>query len=246
VAAISGCAFPCITTWGEKDDEENVMINWLTGIRAVKRGLLAVFLLISISSVSHAGPLGVPVDPYPSIVADYMTTSYNAATGAFAANGWALTLDTGTGAQSITTPFTLQATIENSGKADSGSMVIGSVTSPLLVGLNLIGFGFSPTPGGVLEFLFGSVAGSYVPGVYSATKPLDVAITPVGTGVGTGFPGSFSTSWFSASNTALISEDGPAPTPTPEPATLLLMLAGGGGLCWHLRKRVGLTSFSRL
>src|SRR6185503_6240377 len=93
----------------------NVMINRRTGIRAMKRGLLAVFLVFALSSVSQAGPLNVNIDPFPNILASFITTTYIATTGAFTANGWAMTLDTGTTQTSITQPFVLTANITNAG-----------------------------------------------------------------------------------------------------------------------------------
>jgi PEP-CTERM motif-containing protein len=212
------------------------MINRRRGIRAVKRGLLAVFLVLTISSASQAGPIGVVIEPYPSILAGFITSTYNATTGAFAANGWALTLDTEGASQSLTTfpGFTLLATIDKtSGVATNGSLTIGSVGSPLLRSLNLVGFAFERVQGGALEFLFSaaSTSGSYVPSVYSGLKPIDVMLT-----VGNTFTGTFASSWSSSSNSAQIREDAPA-VDTPEPATLLLILAGAGVLYRQRRKR---------
>lgn len=208
------------------------MINKCAAIRAMRRGLLAVFLVLVISSVSQAGPIGVEIEPYPTIMAGFIVSSYNATTGSFVANGWALTLDTGTGQKSITTPFILTATIENTGVAKNGTLTIGTTsTSPLLGSANLVGFGFNPVQGGVLEFLFSTVGltGSYVPGTFSGTKPVDVMLS-----VGNTFMGNFNNTWTSSSNTAQIREDGPADG-APEPSTLLLVLAAAGGL--SLRKR---------
>src|SRR5205814_5360969 len=122
----------------------NVMINSRAGIRAMKRGLLAVFLLFTISSVSQAGPLNVNIDPYPNILGGFITTTYIATTGAFTANGWALTLDTGTAQTSITTPFLLTATIDNTGVATNGNLTIGTSSAPLMSSPSLLGFAFSP------------------------------------------------------------------------------------------------------
>jgi hypothetical protein len=204
------------------------MINTRAGIRAMKRGLLAVFLVFSISAVSQAGPLGVDIEPFPVIQVGGINVSYNALTGAFAANGFAQTLDLGggLGPQTINAPFRILATIDTTGKATNGNLTVGTVTSPLLSG-SLSGFAFQ---GGTLEFLFGSAGGSYVPGNFSATKPIDVMLT-----VGSAFTGSFATTWSSSFNTAQIKED--PPMPNPEPSVLLLMVVGAGGLCWQLRKR---------
>jgi hypothetical protein len=203
------------------------MINSGARIRAMKRGLLAVFLVFAISSASQAGPLGVDIEPFPVIAVGGINISYNVLTGAFAANGFAQTLDLGTGTSVINAPFRILATIDSSGKATNGNLTVGSVTTPLLSGVMTSGgFGYQA---GTLEFLFGSLGGSYVPGIYSATKPLDVMLTV------SAFTGSFATSWSSSFNTAQIKED-PPPQPNPEPSVLLLMLTAGGGL-YSLRKR---------
>ena len=202
------------------------MINSRAGIRAVKRGLLAVFLVFSISAVSQAGPLGVDIEPFPVIQVGGINVSYNVLTGAFAANGFAQTLDLGAGPTVINAPFRILATIDNTGKATNGNLTVGSVTSPLLSG-SLVGFAFQGT---TLEFLFGSAGGSYVPGTFSASKPIDVMLT-----VGSSFTGSFATSWSNGFNTAQIRED--PPVPNPEPSVWLLMLVGAGGLCLQLRRR---------
>jgi len=204
------------------------MINSRAAIRATKRGLLAVFLVFAISSASQAGPLGVDIEPLPSIAVGGINTAYNVLTGAFSANGFAQTLDIGLGATVINAPFRILATIDSSGKATNGSLTIGSVTSPLLSSLTLTGFAFQ---GSTLEFLFASPTGSYVPGVYSATKPVDVMLT-----VGSTFLGTFANSWSSSFNTAQVKED-PPPVPNPEPSVLLLMVTAGGGLYVRLRKR---------
>jgi len=204
------------------------MINSGAGIRAMKRGLLAVFLVFAISSASLAGPLGVDIEPFPVIAVGGINISYNVLTGAFAANGFAQTLDVGTGTTVINAPFRILATIDSSGNATNANLTVGSVTTPLLSGImSTGGFGYQA---GTLEFLFGSLGGSYVPGIYSATKPLDVMLTV------SAFTGSFATSWSSSFNTAQIKED-PPPAPNPEPSVLLLMLTAGGGLYARFLKR---------
>jgi hypothetical protein len=205
------------------------MINSGAGIRAMKRGLLAVFLVFAISSASQAGPLGVDIEPFPVIAVGGINISYNVLTGAFAADGFAQTLDVGSGLTTINAPFRILATIDSSGRATNGNLTVGSVTTPLLSGvMNAGGFGYQA---GTLEFLFGSLGGTYVSGgVYSASKPLDVMLSV------SAFTGSFATSWSSSFNTAQIKED-PPPVPNPEPSVLLLMVTAGGGLFVKLRKR---------
>jgi len=205
------------------------MINSRAAIRAMKRGLLAVFLMFAISSTSQAGPLGVDIEPFPVIAVGGINISYNVLTGAFAANGFAQTLDVGAGTSTINAPFRILATIDSTGTATNANLTVGSVTTPLLSGIMTSG-GFG-SQAGTLEFLFGGLGGSYVPGVYSATKPLDVMLSVAA------FTGSWATSWSSSFNTALIKEDPPPPIPNPEPSVLLLMLTAGGGLYVRLRKR---------
>ena len=207
------------------------MISRRTGIRAMKRGLLAVFLVFTISSVSQAGPLNVNIDPFPNILAGYITTTYIASTGAFTANGWALTLDTGTSQTSITSPFILTATISNAGVATNGNLSVGTAGSLVNSG-SLLAFAFNPVTGGALEFLFGSPGGNYVPSLYAQGKPIDVMLT-----VGNSFLGNFSSNWSSSSNTGMVREDPPDTTANPEPATILLMLTGAGALYGAGRKR---------
>src|ERR1043166_4145842 len=96
------------------------MIERRMQVRTWRTAFLAVFLVLGLSAASQAGPLGVSIDPFPDITAGMITTTYNATSGAFAANGWALTLNTGSGAQNITTNFRLQATIDSATGTFSG------------------------------------------------------------------------------------------------------------------------------
>jgi hypothetical protein len=206
------------------------MIINRAGIRAMKRGILAVFLILTMSSATQAGPLGVKIDPYPSITLEYMTHNYDVLTGAFTAIGWATNLATSaTSGEFIIAPFSLVATIDRDGKASTNAtLTLGDPGFPMLLfSQNLLNFGFDPTPGGALEFLFApGVSGSYVTsGLYSAVKPLDVLMV----GLGTDFRGNFHESWFSSSNVGSIKEDSPLDgVRVPEASTLLLLLAGVG------------------
>jgi hypothetical protein len=177
---------------------------------------LAAFLVLGLSSVSQAGPLGVNIDPYPDIMSGFITTTYNATSGSFSASGWALTLDTGTGQQNITTNFRLTATIDKTGAASAGTLTIGSAAAPLLYTASLLGFAYNAVQGGAMEFLFGPATGSYVPSIYSDSKPLDLQLS-----AGTGFT--------SSSGTSELRGDPPLQG-TPEPSALLLMMVAAAGL----------------
>lgn len=214
------------------------MINRRGKLKALRMSFLALSLVLGLSSVSQAGPLGVIIDPYPDIFAQFLSTSYNATTGAFSASGWATTLDTGTGPQNITTNFRLNATIGKDGVASGGTVTIGTTLNPVLYSANLVGFAFNAVQGGALEFLFGGSSGSYVPNIYSAVQPLDVMIS-----AGAGFLGSFGSSWTSSAGTASIRPDDPAPNP--EPSALMLMLVAAGGLAsavYVSRRRVAVAT----
>jgi hypothetical protein len=179
-------------------------------------------MVLSLSSISQAGPLGVEIDPFPVIQVAFITSSYNAVTGAFLANGFMRTLDDGTGRVSYPNPkFNLSANINSAGVATGGSFSIdgGLLSSSLLLG-------FAYVPGTTLEFLFGPATGSLVSDeTYDATKPIDVMFS----GLATALPSSFASSWQSTTYaSALIREDPPA-TEVPEPSTLLLTLVAAGG-----------------
>jgi len=212
------------------------MITRRAKVKALQTGVLAALLTLVLSSASQAGPLGVAVVSYPDIATGFLTTTYNATTGAFTSNGWALSLDTGpTGTKTnITTNFTLQATINNDGTFGGGTLNVGTVAAPLLKSVNLIDFKYEQgVKGGLVEFLFGSPTGSYTTGLtptYSPNLPLDVLLS-----VGTGFNGSFASSWSSSAGTGDIRED--PVDGTPEPSALLLTLLGAiGGLGFFSRR----------
>ena len=222
--------------WPERQKEGwyTAMTTIRVKVKALQTGLMAALLVLAMSSASQAGPLGVNISPTPDIIAQFISSSYVATTGAFLANGWAMTLDTGT-KQTITTQFALTANINNNGTFNSGSLTIGSSASPLLRTTTLLGFAYDNT---VMEFLFGTISGSYVPSLYSATEPLDVMLTP-----GALFPGTsgavalsdvFKANWTATSGTAEVRED-PA-IPNPEPTATALMLVGGATMLWQRRR----------
>jgi hypothetical protein len=221
------------------DHEENVMKKMRPGLRTLRAASLAVFIVLSLSSPSQATPLDVPLQPYPAILAGFITTSYNATTGVFEAKGWTTTLDTGDGAgqQSFMNEFLLRATInKTTGTASNGLLQIGT-GGTLLNSTSLLNFGYDHATGGMVEFLFAPVSGSMVTsGMYEATKPVDVLLY----GMGTRFPGNFNTSWASSNNSAQIKVDPPVPggpISVPEPATLTLMMLAAGGLFTRERLR---------
>jgi len=207
---------------GQKVYVEIVMIKRRGKVGALRMLFLAAFLVLGLSSVSQAGPLGVlDIGPGPEVDSGFITTTYNATTGAFSANGWALTLDTQNLAPATT--FKLNATINKLGVASAAWLTIGSAAAPMLYSATLMDFKYDAVVGGAMEFLFGPATGSYA-GIYSDTKSLDVILTP-----GTGFKGTFATGFTSSSGTAALRGESPTQA-TPEPSALLLMMVAGAGL----------------
>jgi hypothetical protein len=179
-------------------------------------------MVLAFSSIGQAGPLGVEIKPFPVIQVAFITSTYDAATGAFLANGFMRTLDVGTGRVSYPNPkFTLSANIDNSGVASGGSF---SIDGGLLSSSVLVGFAYVP---GTLEFLFGPPAsGSLMDdGTFDATEPIDIMFSGVATALPTSFTSNYTSTTFA---TALIRED-PAPKEVPEPSTLILTLVAAGG-----------------
>ena len=212
-------------------------------VKAIKSGLLAALFVLA-ATASQAGPLGVTtVAPYPDIATGFLTTTYRATTGALTINGWALSLDINGGTKTnITTNFSIQATIDNSGHLVTGpgvvnQMVIGTAGSPLLKSVNLLAFGYSYdiAKGGALEFFVGSPTGSYTtngpPATYNPAMGLDALLN-----IGTGFLGNFAADWQNSGGTGDVKSA--VQINNPEPSALLLTLVGGAGLLWFRRRQV--------
>jgi hypothetical protein len=183
-------------------------------------------MVLTLGSISQAGPLGVDIKPFPIIQVAFVTSTYDAVTGAFVADGFMRTLDEGAGRVSYPNPkFRLSAYIDNSGNMMTSGPNTGgsfSIDGGLLGSTILLGFAY--IPGNTLEFLFGSATGSLVSdGTYDATEPIDVMFG----GAATSLPSSFASSWQSTTySSALIRED---PATVPEPSTLVLLLMAAGG-----------------
>lgn len=192
--------------------------------RAVQRAILALLMVLTLSSISQAGPLGVEISPFPVIQISFITSTYDALTGAFVADGFMRTLDDGTGRVTYPNPkFSLSANINTSGEMGTGGGSF-SIDGGLLGSTVLLGFAY--IPGNTLEFLFGPATGTLVSdGTYDATEPIDVMFF----GTATSLPGSFTSSFQSTTFSAAQIREDPDPAAVPEPATLILMLVGAGG-----------------
>ena len=184
---------------------------------ALHRAILGILMVLTFSSISQAGPLGVNINPFPVIQVAFITSSYDLATGVFAADGFMRTLDEGAGRVSYPNPkFSLSANLNTM----NGSF---SIDGGLLNSSVLKGFAYVP---GTLEFLFGPASGSLVDnGSFDATEPIDIMFSGTATALPTSFTSNFQSTTFSS---ALIRED-PEPKEVPEPSTLILTLVAAGG-----------------
>jgi hypothetical protein len=185
---------------------------------------------------AHAALLGLTSQP-PDITAGFTLVSYDATTDVFTATGFATNLDLDGDAPpdyNITgsnTQFDIIATVNSSGVASAGTLVIQgkvsevSATSGTLLTGTLSQFGYSTVAGGeIFEFVFavtgGDLASSFGP---SAGVILDANDT----GFGGNFTSDFSNNGFGTSDTF----------PIPEPATVSLLLLGGAGVaCRRIRR----------
>jgi hypothetical protein len=195
--------------------------------RTLQRAILALLMVLTLSSISQAGPLGVEITPFPVIQVAFVTSTYDALTGAFVADGFMRTLDEGTGRVSYPNPkFRLSAYIDNAGQMITSGVNSGgsfSIDGGLLGSTILLGFAY--IPGTTLEFLFGPATGTLVSdGTYDATEPIDVMFS----GTATSLPSSFTSNFLSTTYSSVAIREDPAPVP--EPSTLMLTLVAAGGV----------------
>jgi|GEM_PF-763370 len=209
----------------------------LLRIRLAVLSVASLCLVLVVGTEANAALIGLTSQP-PDITAFFISVNYDATTDALTANGFATNLDLDGVAPpdySITAPraFTISATVDSSGVASGGTLVIngtvpavGAVSGTLLTG-TLTQFGYSTTPGGeIFEFVFtvedddGDLASSF--------KPLaGVILDAIDTGFGGSFTSDFSNSGFGNADTF----------PVPEPATLSLLLLGGTAIaCRRIRR----------
>lgn len=155
-----------------------------------------VFAAIGAVAAAAASVTAAPLNltqAFPDIYSNFTSTSYNAASGAFTAEGWSSSLTTTGGFyDSIFGTFVLSATIDNDGNLVGGTIEItGSIAAlgynsgTLLTG-NLTAFGFQTNGSQTFEFLF-DVTGGDAASIFG----------PVGGVIlhDTGFAGSFDASF---------------------------------------------------
>jgi hypothetical protein len=192
---------------------------------------MALGLTIFMAGAAQAAPLNLTLPEFPDIFSGFIDVTYQAGTQAFQASGFALTLDDdGIGGQENINNglFNLSATINNTGVLQNGLLTIGGTvpgfnSGTLLTGL-LTAFGFQPTGGDPLEFLF-AVTGGDLAGLYGGIGATGGVILSE-----TGFGGSFGMNFDNTGGNpgwgAGVSDTGAGPIP--EPSTILLFTTGLG------------------
>jgi hypothetical protein len=177
--------------------------------------------------------LNLVLNPEPDIMSFAVTIAYDATGDSFTANGIAVNFTNG-GVSTLLMGgvFDLNATIDQTGVASSGSLTISDDSSTLLTGV-LSAFGFDdmaasePDP---FEFLFDTTGGvlSAVFGPQIAVILVSTAALPTNSVGGTVFENDFEVA------AAGIADAG---TPVPEPGSMLTLALGLSMLALSRRKR---------
>ena len=196
---------------------------------------LSTALILGAGSQAQAAPLNLTLLDTPDIFSSFIDVNYVAATDAFTASGFAMTLDDDGSVPPEDIAggsFDLSASINDTGLLASGTLAIGGTVAALgfnsgtLLTGNLTAFGFPGGGGDPLEFLF-SVTGGDAAGLYGGVGSTGGVLL---TG-GTGFTGDF-TADFRGAGTAVADV-----APIPLPAAAWLFGTGLLGLIGLGRKR---------
>ena len=165
----------------------------------MRKKLLAVVAVVFVTMIGTAGYvegglINLLLMPYPDITSEFIDVVYDAGADQLVANGFALTLDNGSGPVEHIAGGTINITagIDASGTlAPGGTVTLGGTiasmgfnSGALLTG-NLTQFGFATNGADLLEFLF-DVTGGDAAGLYgSGSIPAGIILG------GGGFSGSF-------------------------------------------------------
>lgn len=167
----------------------------------ISKTALAALAALVISASSHAALLGITLQPYPDIASGFIDVTYNSASDQFVASGFALTFndDGNPPNQNISNgSFNITATVNGSGVATSGSIVIGGsvpgFSNPLLTG-SLVGMGFLNGGGDIFDFLFTVTGGTLANAYYGGIGAVFGVILDANFGPSGGFTGNWNSNF---------------------------------------------------
>ena len=193
--------------------------------------IVGVLAMGAMSVPSYATLIGIDLEPAPDITSAFQDVIYDATSDTLSVSGFAITYDT----NGVSTPelitagmFALSATINDTGTASAGSLVIGGAVGgvgPMLLMGDLVDFGFSDGGGQLLEFAF-EVTGGDLALAYGGVGGQIGVVLDMSSGVYTGdWSLSFDNLVSGVGSGAGISDTGVIPTPS----VLAMMLSAGLG-----------------
>ena len=197
------------------------------------RGCAVAAVALMIGCPAHAALLNLQLQPTPDIYSGFITLDYNAGTDWLSAQGYAFSLNDGSGSYTIAGgTFDLTATIDDFGGLSSGALSIGGDVNnfgPTLLTGDMIDFGFMDPPGGDLfEFLF-TVTGGDLATMYGGMGSQFGVVLGA---MGAGFDGTFTNNF--ANNGQGVADAAPI---VPGPSALIALAAGLGLTASTSRRR---------
>jgi PEP-CTERM motif-containing protein len=189
---------------------------------------VVIVVLFTFFASAQAGLINLTLEPHPDVASGFIDVTYDAASDAFVASGFAMEMndDSIAPTEAISSGlFSIGADIDDSGLLNSGTVNIGGTianlgfnSGTLLTGsLTAVG---ADAPSGVIEFLF-SVTGGDAVGLYGgigATGGIIMGFTDF-TGWGSSFNNNFGIQGLGQA----VADTAPV---VPEPTTLALLTAG--------------------
>ncbi|MFC1773566.1 hypothetical protein ACFL3A_09470 [Pseudomonadota bacterium] len=201
-------------------------------------GAMCACFIVLVPSLAQAAPLNLTLNDVPDILAQFIDVTYNAASDAFVASGFALEIDDDGSVppeEILNGTFDLSATIDATGTLIGGSLTIGGTvptlgfTSGTLFTGTLTAFGFPNVGSDPFEFLL-DVTGGDAASLYGS-GPAGVILS--GTGFGGDFVSDFSNLSTGPGTGIAVANVGTVPIP----AALWLFGSGLLGLIGLARRR---------